>query len=259
MNGPVLTVECPDETTAVLTLNRPDRRNALSLELMEALCKALESLAGQPRRRIAILRGAGPAFCAGLDLDEAADLSTVEESSKWVARTLETVAASPLVTIAAVHGAAYAGGAALMACCDLAIAAEGTQICFPEVRRGLLPALAAAALRSHLSRGDLSELLLLGEPIDAGRALRMGLVRRVVPADRLPAEAEAIAAKIIQGGPDSVRQTKHLLRELDPADFAQLLARAIEFHQQGRLSDEAREGLAAFRERRPPKWSDAVE
>jgi methylglutaconyl-CoA hydratase len=259
MNDPILIVECPNETTAVLTLNRPGRRNALSMGLMEALCEALESLAGQPRRRVAILRGAGLVFCAGLDLDEAADLSTAEESTQRVARTLGAVGASPLITIAAVHGAAYAGGAALMACCDLAVAAKGTQICFPEVRRGLLPALAAAALRSHLCRGDLRELLLLGEPIDAHRALSMGLVRRVVPADRLLAEAQTVAATILQGGPESVRQTKRLLRELDPADFAQLLASATEFHHQGRLSDEAREGLAAFHQRRPPQWSGGIQ
>ncbi len=91
-----------------LTLNRPDRRNALTIELMEALCGALESLAGEPRRRVVILRGAGPAFCAGLDLHEAAETDFAKQSAVWVARTFQTLAASPLVTIAAVHGAAYA-------------------------------------------------------------------------------------------------------------------------------------------------------
>lgn len=250
----VLIVERPDDATALLTLNRPERRNALSIELMEALCGALESLAGEPNRRVLILRGAGPVFCAGLDLHEAAQLETAEPSTQWVSRTFQTLADNPLITIATVHGAAYAGGAVLMACCDFAVAAEGTKICFPEVRRGLLPALAAAALRSHVASGDLRELLLLAEPIDAQRALQMGLVRKVVPADRVLAEAQAIAAKLLEGGPHSVRQTKRLLRELDPTDLSQLLARAIEFHMQGRLSEEAQEGLAAFREHRPPNW-----
>jgi methylglutaconyl-CoA hydratase len=250
----VLIVDRSDDATALVTLNRPQRRNALSMELMESLCGALESLAGEPKRRVVILRGAGPAFCAGLDLHEAAQPDVAEPSVQWVSRTFQTLAASPLVTIAAVGGAAYAGGAGLMACCDFAVAAEGVKICFPEVRRGLLPALAAAALRSRLASGDLRELLLLGEPIDAQRALQMGLVRKVVPADRLLAEAQAIAAKVIQGGPESVRQTKRLLRELDPTDLSKLFARTVEFHKQGRLSEEAQEGMAAFRENRPPNW-----
>jgi len=259
MNNPVLIVERPDEATAILTFNRPDRRNALTIEMLELLCEALASLASEPQRRVVILRGAGPAFCAGLDLHEAARIEVAQESALWVARTFQTLAASPLVTIAAVHGAAYAGGAGLMACCDFVVAAEAAQICFPEVRRGLWPALAAAALRSRLRDGDLRELLLLAEPIDAQEALRMGLVRRVVPTDRLLAEAQAIAAAILKGGPESVRQTKRLLRELDATDRAQRFAQAIEFHKQGRLSDEAREGLAAFREHRSPNWPGGIQ
>ena len=176
----------------------------------------------------------------------------------WVARTFQTIAASPLVTIAAVHGAAYGGGAGVMACCDFVIAAEDLRICFPEVRRGLLPALVAAALRPRLRDGDLRELLLLGEPIDAPRALQMGIVRQVVPAERLLVEARAMAATILKGGPDAVRRTKRLLGELDSTDRASLFARALEFHKQGGLSDEAREGMAAFREHREPNWIGGI-
>jgi methylglutaconyl-CoA hydratase len=259
MNNSVLIVERPDRATAILTLNRPDRRNALTSELLESLCEALESLASETQRRVVILRGAGPAFCAGLDLYEAADMEIAERSAQLVARTYQAIATSPLVIIAAVHGAAYAGGAGLMACCDFAVAAEGLQICFPEVRRGLVPALAAAALRSRLRDGDLRELLLLGEPIDAQRALRMGLVRQVVPSERLMAEADVIAATLLKAGPDTLRQTKRLLRELDALDLGQLFARATVFHQRGRPSGEAREGLAAFRERREPNWSSGMQ
>ena len=258
MNSSVLIVERPDDATAELILNRPDRRNALTMELMEALCGALESLAGEPRRRVAILRGAGPAFCAGLDLHEAAQTDFVKQSAVWVARTFQTIAASPLVTIAAVHGAAYGGGAGVMACCDFVIAAENLRICFPEVRRGLLPALVAAVLRPRLRDGDLRELLLLGEPIDAPRARQMGIVRQVVPAERLLVEARAMAATILKGGPDAVRRTKRLLGELDSTDSGSLFARALEFHKQGGLSDEAQEGMAAFREHREPNWIGGI-
>jgi methylglutaconyl-CoA hydratase len=191
MNGPVLLVEQLSEATSLVTLNRPDRRNALSIGLMEALCGAISGLATQSERRVVILQGAGPAFCSGMDLREAAEPGVAERTAPWIARTLEALATSPLVTIAAVHGAAYAGGGGLMACCDFIVAAEGTKIGFPEVRRGLLSALITPVLRSRLRDGDLRELLLLGDPIDARRAMQMGLVGRVVPPERLLDEAKA--------------------------------------------------------------------
>lgn len=254
MNAPVLLVEQVDEATALVTLNRPERRNALTIELMEALCTTFDSLAGESRRRIAILRGAGPAFCAGLDLHEAAQLDVAERSAEWVVRTFETIAASPLITIAAAHGAAYAGGAGLLACCDFALAADDLRISFPEVRRGLVPALVAAVLKGRVREGELRELFLIGEPITAERAWAMGLIQRVVPGDRLIEEARSLAAKILMGAPQAVRQTKRILRELRPHVSSQWLAQALAFHKEARLSDEAREGLAAFLERREPNW-----
>jgi len=259
MNGEVLTFEQADETTAILTLNRPQRRNALTIEMMEQLCRTLDGLASQPQQRVVILRGAGPAFCSGLDLDEAARTELAERSASCVAQSFQTVVNLPMVTIAAVHGAAYAGGAGLMACCDFIVAADDLRICFPEVRRGLVPALAATVLRARLRHSDLRELLLLAEPIDAQRALRMGLVDRVVPSDQLMAAAQAIAATLLRGGPQAVRQTKHLLLDLDPADRLRLFAQALELHKHARLSREASEGVAAFREHRDPNWPSCIE
>jgi methylglutaconyl-CoA hydratase len=259
MNGSVLTIQRPDAATAILTLNRPQRRNALTMELMEALCQTLESLAAETQRRVVILRGAGPVFCAGLDLYEAAQADLAQQSARLVARTFQTLADSPLVTIAAVHGAAYAGGAGLMACCDFVAAAEDLRVCFPEVRRGLVPALAAAVVRPRLRDGGLRELLLLAEPVDAPRALRMGLVDRIVPGDQLMAVAQAIAAAFLKGGPHAVRQTKRLLRDFAGVDRGQLFARALEFHKQARFGAEAQEGLAAFAEHREPNWSNRLE
>jgi methylglutaconyl-CoA hydratase len=254
MDDSVLIVERQGEATAILTLNRPERRNALSLELMESLCRSLDSLGAEPRRRVVILRGAGPVFCAGLDLIEAAEIDAFERSADWVARTFQTLLSSPLVTIAAAHGGAYAGGAGLMASCDFVVAAEDLRVGLPEVRRGLLPALVTVVLRGRLRPGDLREMSLLGEPIDAQRALGKGLVDRVVPSQQLMAEAQGLAATILKGAPDALRQTKRLLCELGGPDPAQLLSQALEYHKRARLSDEAREGLAAFRERREPRW-----
>ena len=155
-----------------------------------------------------------------MDLREAAELGVAERTAPWIARTLETLATSPLVTIAAVHGAAYAGGGGLMACCDFIVAAEDTKIGFPEVRRGLLSALITPVLRSRLRDGDLRELLLLGDPIDARRAMQMGLVGRVVPMERLLDEAKVIAATVLLGGPETVRRTKRMLRESGSPDIS---------------------------------------
>ena len=259
MSDSVLTVERPEEVLAVVTLNRPQRRNALTIEMLEALCQAFDGLRSQPQPRVLILRGAGAAFCSGLDLDEAAKVDLAERSALGVARTFQSLANLPWVTVAAVQGAVYAGGAGLMACCDFIVAANDLRICFPEVRRGLVPPLPAAVLRRRLRDGDLRKLLLLAEPIDAQQALRMGLVDHVVPSEQLMAAAQAIATTITRGAPQAVQQTKRLLREFDSADFQQLFALALEFHKQSRLSEESREGLAAFRQHRNPNWPRCLE
>ncbi len=259
MSNAALIVEPVDRAIAVLTLNRPERRNALSIELMRSLCREFESLAAQPARRVAILRGTGAMFCSGLDLVENADASAAEEAAEWVARMLQTVAASPLVTIAAAHGGAYAGGTGLMASCDLVVAADDLRIGFPEVRRGLVPALVAATLHGRVPHAVLSEVTLLGEPVDARRALSLGLVHRMVAGDRLLAEALDLAATILKGAPEAVRQTKRLLGELESTPLSQRLSQAMEFHKRARRSEEAREGLAAFREHREPQWRNCIQ
>lgn len=259
MNDDVLNIEQLNEATAILTLNRPECRNALSIELLESLCAALESFAAQTQFRILVLRGAGASFCSGLDLVEASNAEVAERSALAVARTFQTLADFPLIAIAAVHGAAYAGGAGLMACCDFVVAAEDLRVCFPETRRGLVPALAAVALGARLREGERRELLLLGEPIDARRALSIGLVDRVVPPAQLMVAAAEIADAVLKGAPEAVRQTKRLLRDLAHADHHHLFAKALEFHCRARASAEAEEGLAAFREKREPRWDAGIE
>ncbi len=258
MNENVLTIEQLNDATAVLTLNRPERRNALSIELMDSLCTALESFAAQEQFRVLVLR-APAGFCAGLDLVEAADAELAERTALCVARTFQTLSDFPLVVTAAVHGAAYAGGAGLMACCDFVVAADDLRVCFPEVRRGLVPALAGVALGFRLRENDRRELLLLGEQIDARRAASIGLVDRVVPAGQLMAAVEEIAAAVIKGGPEAIAQTKRMLRDLAPAERHHLFARALEFHSRARTGAEAREGLAAFHEKREPNWTNRIQ
>ena len=254
MNALVL-VEAVELGISVVTLNRPERRNALSIALMHELCAAIQSLAADPRERVVILRGAGPAFCAGLDLQEAADPNLIDSSADAVRRVLSTVRETSLVTICAAHGGAIAGGAGLMAACDLAIVSDDLKTGFPEVRRGLVPALVSTVLCGKLRDGDVRELFLLGEVISAQRAWEIGLVQRVVPAKRVFAEAQQIARTILLGGPESVRQTKRLLNLHANVEADERIEDFIASHLQARRSEEAREGAAAFLEKRSPNWS----
>lgn len=254
MTTPLVLVEPLEPGVSIVTLNRPERRNALSISLMRELCEAIQSLAADPRERVVILRGAGPAFCAGLDLQEAADPQLIDSSADWVKRALSTIRETSLITIAAAHGGAIAGGAGVMAACDLVVASDDIKIGFPEVRRGLVPALVSTVLCGKMRNSDVRELFLLGESISAARAQEIGLVQRVEPPDRVLDEAQRLARTILLGGPESVRQTKRLLNLHANVEVDERVEEFIASHLQARRSAEAREGAAAFLEKRPPNW-----
>ncbi len=169
VNNFILTEQI-DSTTTLLTLDRPEKRNALTIELIESMCEVIHSLEAQPKQRIVIIRGAGAGFCSGMDLQEASRPELAEHSAHCVARLFDTITQSPLISIAAAHGAAYAGGIGLLVSCDFAIGSDDLKLAFPEVRRGLVPALVAALLRDRIREGDATELFLTAEPITAARA-----------------------------------------------------------------------------------------
>jgi len=244
-----------DGPVTTLTLNRPDKRNALNLELLGELLAAVAAAEANAGQRVLILRGEGPVFCAGLDLAEAAAPERAHRSAELVAANLRTMSATRLITIAQVHGAAVAGGAGLMTACDFAVAAEGTQLGYPEPRRGLVAALVMTFLRRQLRERDARELLLTGELIDAQRALAIGLVNRVVPPAELPGAVRRMADAVLQGGPEAVANTKRLMTELWPRSVVADLDQALAFHLHARNSPEASEGMKAFKEKRPPKWA----
>jgi methylglutaconyl-CoA hydratase len=250
---PVVLVEKQTSQITVLTLNRPERRNALTIELMSELTAGIENASSDSQQRILILRGAGRAFCTGLDLQEAAKAEP-HVTAESVARTLLALSQTRLVTIAAVHGAAVAGGAGIMSACDFVLAAERTKIGYPEVRRGLVAGLVMTFLRRQLRERDLRELLLASELIEAERAREIGLVNRVVPAADLESEAQKIAASVLQGAPGAITNSKRLMEELWSTSVKQDVERALRHHLEARESTEAREGIAAFNEKRPPNW-----
>ena len=251
---PVVLIEKKSPQITVVTLNRSERRNSLTIELLNELIAAIRVASDEPRERVLILRGAGAAFCTGLDLKEAADLKKAQMTAELVAKTLITLAETRLVTIAAVHGAAVAGGAGVMSACDFVVAAEKTKIGYPEVRRGLVAGLVMIFLRRQVGERNMRELVLGGELIDAERAREIGLVNRVVAPDQLLYEAQRFADSVLQGAPNALAQTKRLIEELWSTSVKEDVDLALKHHMQARESAEAREGIAAFNEKRPPNW-----
>jgi len=251
---PVVLIEKQSPHITVVTLNRSERRNSLTIELLNELIAAIRVASDEPRERVLILRGAGAAFCTGLDLKEAADLKKAQMTAELVAKTLITLAETHLVTIAAVHGAAVAGGAGIMSACDFVVAAEKTKIGYPEVRRGLVAGLVMTFLRRQVGERNMRELVLGGELIDAERAREIGLVNRVVAPDQLLYEAQRFADSVLQGAPNAVAETKRLIEELWSTSVKEDVDLALKHHMQARESAEAREGIAAFNEKRPPNW-----
>ena len=176
-------------------------------------------------------------------------------TAELVAKTLITLAETRLVTIAAVHGAAVAGGAGIMSACDFVVAAEKTKIGYPEVRRGLVAGLVMTFLRRQVGERNMRELVLGGELIDAERAREIGLVNRVVAPDQLLYEAQRFADSVLQGAPNAAAETKRLIEELWSTSVKEDVDLALKHHMQARESAEAREGIAAFNERRKPNWT----
>ncbi|HEY8667227.1 MAG TPA: enoyl-CoA hydratase-related protein [Tepidisphaeraceae bacterium] len=254
MDTSLLITNLPSPQVAVLALNRPEKRNALNIALIEAIRGGLRRLEGEAAVRVVIVRGEGPAFCAGLDLQEAGDAGRSGESAEALAGLYLELCKSDLVSIAAVHGAVIGGGLGLAAACDLAVASEDVRIVCPEASRGLVAALVEALLAGQILPRHLRELTLLGEALDAHRALEVGLVNRVVATPRLTDECLKLAAQVCRGAPGAIARTKRLLRELSARPIEEEIAIALRYHLQARNSSEAAEGIAAFREKRQPRW-----
>ncbi|HEU5026037.1 MAG TPA: enoyl-CoA hydratase-related protein [Spirillospora sp.] len=229
-----------DGGVLVVTLNRPEVRNALNPALMDELSAVLRAADADRDVRAIVLTGAGPVFCAGLDL-KAFTAGGDFTGLVWFFR--EGVA-TPVV--AALNGPALAGGFELLLACDLVVAAEGAELGLAEVKRGLFAAGGGTTLSDRVPMAVALEMGLTGDPVTAARAREIGLVNRVVPADRVRAEALALAARIAANGPLGVAMTKRLMRErrwAAPEEVGKVFGSA-----------DAAEGARAFAERRPPVW-----
>lgn len=223
----------------VLTLNRPEKRNALNTELTQALLDALRTADAVEAVGSVVLAGAGAGFCAGADISEFADL-TPDQLSKVEARaelTMQLHLAVPTMAkpvITAVHGAALGGGAGLAIAGDLAVMAEGAALGYPETRHGIVAAIVMANLVRQAGRKAAFELVALGEPVGAQRALALGLVNRVVPRAQLMDEALALADKLAALGRPAMQLTKQLFHETADLPLAQALERGREANKRMR-------------------------
>jgi methylglutaconyl-CoA hydratase len=251
-----LKVQIMEDPIVLVTINRPQKRNALSIVLLGEIAHVFNEIQKHEAHRIIIINANGDVFSSGLDLYEAADPSLIEKGAMAVAALLTAIYTTPLVTIAAVQGDAIAGGAGIMAACDLAVVSKEAKVGFPETRRGIVAAQVATILGRQITMHHLRELLLTGELISSQRAYEMGLVNRVVPKDEVLNESKALAKQILKGAPQAIRATKQLIHSLDHADFGEDLKTALNVHRSARHTQEAREGIAAFLERRPPSWQN---
>jgi methylglutaconyl-CoA hydratase len=242
----------------LLTINRTDRRNALSRGLIAALTDAFRRAKDDAAARCVILTGAGPSFCAGMDLAELQEsLNAGGDSPVWddalrLATLYDLIYALPKPTIAAVNGAAVAGGAGLVSVCDLAVVTPAAKFGYPEVRRGLVAAMVMPHLMRHVGERTARWLLLTGELLDASEAQRAGFINEVTPAEGLLDRALTWARALAEGGPQALALTKDLLRQFSHQSMS--IEEAARASAAPRLTEECRRGLEAFFAKRPAPW-----
>jgi len=247
-------------STLILTIDREERRNAINAEVIAALGSGLDRAEADPEIRAVVITGAGTkAFCAGGDLQPQADGTPFAvnhaDPVHFVAAFLARLAECRLPVIARVNGAAMAGGFGLMCACDLAIATEDAVFAVPEVRLGLFPMMILPAMQRVLSRRRLLELSLTGDTIPASEAFDMGLLNAVVPASGLDEAVSQLTDKLAAVSPTAVRLGKMAFRAMDGMSYRQGLEYAQLMLQNMALTEDAREGLAAFGAKRAPQWS----
>ncbi len=248
-----------DGPLATITFNRPDKRNALSFELLDEFMTALDEVERGPAQ-VLIITGAGKAFCAGLDLDELKSLlgkthdQNLRDSAR-MAQIFRRLYDFPKPTIAAVNGAAIAGGTGIATMSDFTLAVPEAKFGYTEVRIGFVPAIVSSVLVWQVGHKIARDLLMTGRLFDAAEAYRFGLVNEVVPPERLMDRARELAAQLMENSPSSVRQTKKLINGFISRSLDEQIAQAVEDNARIRTTADFREGITAFLEKRKPKWS----
>lgn len=244
---------------ATITLDRPEKRNAISFELVDELMRALAEIEAK-ESLVVILTGAGKAFSAGLDLENLRALvgkshnENVKDST-ILAELFRRIYEFPCPTIAAVNGAAIAGGTGIATMCDFTLAVPEAKFGYTEVRIGFVPAIVSSFLVLQVGHKIARDLLLTARLFDAAEAHRLGLVNEVVSPERLMPRALELAGSLMENSPSSVRATKKLINGFIRRQLDEQIAAAIEDNARIRTTEDFREGIASFLEKRKPKWS----
>jgi methylglutaconyl-CoA hydratase len=248
-----------DSGVATITLNRPDKRNAISFELIDDLLAALKEVEAS-NAIVLVLTGAGKAFSSGMDLDNLKALigRSPEENlkdSETMVRLFRSLYEFPKVTIAAVNGAAIAGGTGLALLCDFTLAVPEAKFGYTEVRIGFVPAIVSTFLLRQVGEKQARDLLLTGRIIGAEEAARMGLVNEIVAPDKLMSRARELATQLMENSPTSLRATKKLLSGHSRAELDTQIESALRENAAIRNTADFREGVTSFLEKRKPTWS----
>jgi methylglutaconyl-CoA hydratase len=243
-----------------VTLARPEVRNAFDEALIEELTRAFSEAGANPAARAVVLSGDGPSFSAGADVAWMRKAGTYtrsqnEEDARRMARMFRAIDACPVPVVALAHGAAIGGGVGLVAAADIAIAAEGTVFSLGEVKLGILPSVISPYALRAIGARQARDLFLTGDRFDAREAFRIGLVHAVVPAEELAAAGERKVRSLLTSGPEAVRVAKKLIERVAGLSVEEAMPITVETIAERRASEEAREGLTAFLEKRKPKWS----
>jgi methylglutaconyl-CoA hydratase len=252
-----LSVETKGAVVTV-TLDRPDVRNAFNEVMIEELQRVFGSF--PPDARVVVLAGAGPVFCAGADVQwmkKSKDYTEEQNTrdARAMAAMFRALDECPKPVVGKVQGVALGGGSGLVACCDIVVAAEGTQFGFTEVRLGIVPANISSFVLPKIGPRAARRYFLTGERFDAAEALRIGLVHEVVSPGALNARVEAIAGELLRCGPAAVATAKEIIREVHGRPRDQAIDYTARTIARVRVSPEGQEGLAAFLEKRKPRWS----
>ncbi len=248
-----------DGQVATITLNRPEKRNAISFDLIDDLLRALEDVA-KSNATVLILTGAGKAFCSGMDLDNLKALlgrtpqQNLQDSATMV-KLFRSIYEFPKVTIAAVNGAAIAGGTGLALLCDFTIAVPEAKFGYTEVRIGFVPAIVSTFLLRQVGEKQARDLLLTGRIFDAEEAMRMGLLTEIVSGENLMARARELAGLLMANSAASLRATKQLLTDHALAELEAQIESAVRENAAIRTTADFREGITSFLEKRKPVWT----
>jgi methylglutaconyl-CoA hydratase len=248
-----------EDRIATITLNRPEKRNAVSFQLVEDLIGALGAI-DKSDSQVVIITGAGKAFCAGLDLEELKSLigKSHEQNLKdstTMANLFRTIYDFPKPTIAAVNGAAIAGGTGIATMCDFTLAVPEAKFGYTEVKIGFVPAIVSSYLVFQVGHKIARDLLMTARLFDATEAHRYGLVNEIVPADNLMARARELANTLLENSPSSVRATKRLINGFIKDQLDVQVAAAVKDNARIRTTADFKEGVTSFLEKRKPTWT----